>query len=384
MAKIIIGGDISPTTRDIDFFVKGDANKLFSNVLPILKKADLLIANLETPLINAQTPILKSGSVFGNKPEILAAIAEANITHLNLANNHIFDHGFDGLQATLDAIEQFGIGYSGAGLTLAQASEIKTYIISGFRIGIMSYAENEFSTASENKGGANPLCLIDFHEKIDKIKSNVDFLILLYHGGREHFMYPTPNQKKICNHFVNQGVNLVVCQHSHIGGVFEKISETGYIIYGQGNFLFDPYPLKKHWLYKGYLIEIDLIKKSNFSVKFTPYQHLSYSNKGVGIRLMSDKESVLYLNNVISESTKLAETPDYLNELWTKHCTENKDLYLSILNGHGKLMRKIHQYLKLGRFMYRGNSKQTLLNAIRCETHREIVLEILDENSNKQ
>ena len=60
MVKLIIGGDICATKRDENTF-KGDEIKLFSDVLPVIKSADLAIANLETPLINSRTPIKKSG-----------------------------------------------------------------------------------------------------------------------------------------------------------------------------------------------------------------------------------------------------------------------------------------------------------------------------------
>ena len=59
MVKLIIGGDICATKRDENTFLEGDEIKLFSDVLPVIKSADLAIANLETHTINSRTPIKK-------------------------------------------------------------------------------------------------------------------------------------------------------------------------------------------------------------------------------------------------------------------------------------------------------------------------------------
>ena len=96
MVKMIIGGDICATKRDESSFLEGDALRLFSDILPVIKAADLAIANLETPLINSPSPIKKSGAVFGNSPNILNAIKKSGINFLNLANNHILDHDIKG------------------------------------------------------------------------------------------------------------------------------------------------------------------------------------------------------------------------------------------------------------------------------------------------
>ena len=47
MVKLIIGGDICATKRDENTFLEGDEIKLFSDVLPVIKSADLAIAILK-------------------------------------------------------------------------------------------------------------------------------------------------------------------------------------------------------------------------------------------------------------------------------------------------------------------------------------------------
>ena len=160
MVKIIIGGDICPTKRDEDTFTKGHPSQLFSDILPNIQSSDLAIANLETCLINSPSPIKKSGAVFGNSPEILNAVKSSGINFLNLANNHILDHGESGLKCTIEALKNHDFKYVGAGKSIDEASEPFTIQIKGKTISILSYAEHEFSIASNVKSGANPTSVI--------------------------------------------------------------------------------------------------------------------------------------------------------------------------------------------------------------------------------
>lgn len=70
------------------------------------------------------------------------------------------------------------------------------------------------------------------------MKKQCDIAIVLYHGGKEHYRYPSPNLQRICRKIVDKGADLVICQHSHCIGCEEKWN-SGVIVYGQGNFLFD-------------------------------------------------------------------------------------------------------------------------------------------------
>ena len=111
--RILIGGDIKPTERDLSFFIDGDGHKIFGDLMAEFKNSDFTIANLETPIIDNQTPIQKTGAVFGSPKEILNAIKNLNITFLNLANNHILDHGVEGLNTTINALKDYKINDNG-------------------------------------------------------------------------------------------------------------------------------------------------------------------------------------------------------------------------------------------------------------------------------
>ena len=155
-----------------------------------------------------------------------------------MANNHILDHDEQGLLSTLDRLSENKLGYVGAGRDLQEAE--KPFIIEkeGVKVGVYACAENEFSIATGNQAGANPFDPLESLDHIVRLKSECDFVIVLHHGGKEHYRYPSPGLRKVCRKMAEKGADLIVCQHSHCIGAFEKYSDS-MIVYGQGNFLFD-------------------------------------------------------------------------------------------------------------------------------------------------
>src|SRR5687768_12884401 len=125
MATVVIGGDICPIGANADIFKNGDAESLFHDLLEVFKAAGLVIANLECPLIDKPTPISKTGPIFGEDSASINGIRAAGIDMLCLANNHILDHGSQGLENTLAVCANAGIATVGAGANLASARQIR-------------------------------------------------------------------------------------------------------------------------------------------------------------------------------------------------------------------------------------------------------------------
>src|SRR5258707_7679292 len=197
MPTVLIGADICPIEGNRTYFEKGDANALFNDLLDEFQRADLVIANLECPLVEGKTPLFKTGPVFGESPGCANAIQKAGIGVLCLANNHILDHGAPGLRSTLDACSRNGIVTVGAGENLAAARRLLIREVGGVRVGILAVAECEFSIATTKSPGANPLDMIDFVRNVTSHRDEVDYLIVLVHGADE-FLVPTPRIQNSC------------------------------------------------------------------------------------------------------------------------------------------------------------------------------------------
>ena len=72
---------------------------------------------------------------------------------------------------------------------------------------------------------------------IARLKRDHDFFIVLYHGGRENFPYPTPSLWKRFHRMADCGADFVTAQHTHCIGC-EEIYNGSHLLYGQGNFFF--------------------------------------------------------------------------------------------------------------------------------------------------
>ncbi|MFP3488456.1 CapA family protein, partial [Staphylococcus sp. SIMBA_130] len=132
------------------------------------------------------------------------------------------DQGIRGLNSTTSILDSHNIPYVGVGGNIVEAS--KPFIINhdNMKIGIYTCAEHEFSIAEEDIPGANPFDPLESFDHIIKLKSESDYVIVLYHGGKEHYRYPSPYLQKICRKFVEKGADIVICQHSHAVGCFEE------------------------------------------------------------------------------------------------------------------------------------------------------------------
>lgn len=97
----------------------------FSELAPFIMQGDARFFNLETTLNHV-------GEVCGNQfsggtyirmdPEVLEDIKPFGFNMTSFNNNHVLDFSYDGLELTLQAVEDSGLVHSGVGRNLAEAS----------------------------------------------------------------------------------------------------------------------------------------------------------------------------------------------------------------------------------------------------------------------
>lgn len=173
---------------------------IWGNLVPILQKTTLNIANLETALTLHDQPVPKVFN-FKSDPKNVAALQQANIKIVNLANNHTLDFDVPGLEETLKTLHAAGIKTVGAGTTLAQAREPVIVSYHGISLGIISFTDNEPTwLATDIKPGTNYAALDAIDSVIEQIKQlrpNVDILIVSTHWGGNWPSEPTPEMQKL-------------------------------------------------------------------------------------------------------------------------------------------------------------------------------------------
>jgi poly-gamma-glutamate synthesis protein (capsule biosynthesis protein) len=277
------------------------------------------------------------------------------------------DHGSAGLMNTLKECDKAGILTVGSGKNLSEARKILIKKIDNIRIGILGLAEHEFSIATENSCGANPLDLIDYVRNVESQRSNFDYLIVLLHGGNEHYPLPSPRLKETCHFLVEMGADAVIVQHTHCPGCYEE-HQNAHIIYGQGNLIFDS-PSKHSTFYEGFFVKLSISDDFTSTIDIIPFFQ---SGSQVGARKMKNNDKRQFVKSLKKRSLDV-KNDAYLQAQWIQFCNKRKYEYLSNVLGHNRFLRKFNRHGLLLKAFYQRKDLLCLGNFISCESHREVL-----------
>ncbi len=371
--KVIIGGDVCPVHRNAEYFCKGDADALFNDLLKEFETADLTVANLECPLIERRTPIAKTGPVLDAPIEAIKGIAASHIRCLGLANNHVLDHGAAGLESTLRACASVGIHTFGAGKDLREAARMLVVRAGSLRIGLLGASEQEWSIATENGPGANPLDVIECVRTLKNRRADADFFIVLLHDGAEHYPYPSPRLQNMCRFLVEQGAGMVVCQHSHCAGAHESYRH-GHIVYGQGNLIADS-PGRNNGWHEGFLIRLTIAPDLSASWERVPYRQ---SEALPGARRMPPEREKAFLDG-LDERSRAIKDERFVARTWEQFCRSQRHGLMSFVLGHGRLLRRLNRNGGVVKHVHGKQRLREIRNCFVSDTNREVFLEVLDQ-----
>ncbi|MGE5329331.1 MAG: CapA family protein [Deltaproteobacteria bacterium] len=239
-ARISIVGDIL-LDRGVKKQIQSKGEKYpYSEIQDVLKKSDVVIGNLECPITQKGTPVLKDRKlIFKADVSNAAALKAAGFSILNLANNHSMDQGQEGLKNTMNNLSKAGIITVGAGLNRDNASQAKFVKVSNTTLGVLGYShfpsegyffsENEPDVAQVNE---------NIEKNVAEAKRKCDFLIVSIHWGKEFNNYPSDYQIKLAHVLIENGADMIIGHHPHVLQGVEKYKDK-FIFYSVGNFVFD-------------------------------------------------------------------------------------------------------------------------------------------------
>ena len=366
---IIIAADIVPTEFNVKQFAQGMVKDIVDEkIMAVLNRADYRICNLETPLSDETKPIEKYGPNLIAPTSCVNGLKEIGINLITLANNHIMDQNTDGLISTIQALKNKNISFVGAGKNIHEASKPFYFSVADVKYGVYACTEHEFSIADENHYGANPFEPLDSPDHVKKMKSACDYAIVLYHGGKEQYRFPSPYLQKVCRKLVEEGADLVICQHSHCIGCEEKY-QGGTIVYGQGNFIFNMQN-NEYWN-TGMLVGI----RDDGSIEYYPIEL-----EGNRVCCATGDRARQIMNDFRERSEEIKD-PCKVEERYNAFADESIENYLLNISG---IRRKIafrvaqkagfHRFQKNRAKKYKDQAGIIIRNYIECEAHRELLL----------
>jgi len=368
--NILIAADLVPTKSNENLFFEGNITELLGKDLEkIWNDASFRIFNLETPICSKKAPIKKVGPNLIANPNNINGIKNLNPSVVCLANNHIMDQGIQGVESTINLLNEYNLKFVGVGKNIQEAKKEYTINYNDKKIAIYALCETEFSGATDDIPGANLYNEFTIFEDIEKIKENNDYVIVLYHGGKEFYRYPSPKLQNVCRKIIDSGADLLVCQHSHCIGCYEEYKERT-IVYGQGNFIFDG-KNDEYWN-TSLIIDFNI---ENMKIKYIP---IVKENNTIRLAIKEEKEEILNLFKSRSENIK---KDDFIKNEYKKFSNEYFDHYIQKCHGDNIVFRILNKICmhKLTRKMYSKQSLLNLLNVIECEAHRELFIEGLKQ-----
>lgn len=355
--KILIAGDVVPSN---DQFCE-------ATFLDYWLSSDFRVVNLEAPIITQDlllNKLPKYGPHLHCIEEDLTWFESLKPNLVNIGNNHILDYGPSGLSHTVSLLEERGIHTIGTGDDNRSANN-EYVIVNGFKVCFYSCSDYEFSIASSSSPGANAYDFFRTNKDITKLKNENDYVIVLYHGGKEMYPYPSPELRLICHKMSEAGADIVLCQHSHCLGAYENFNES-VILYGQGNFMFKGVQ-NPSWMY-GVILELEVNEKS------IKHRFVFYTQTGLTINLLEG-------NSVIEKefqkrSMKVIDS-SFLSENFKQYSNHILYNYIYSILGWSKLIIKIDCLVFKSFFVkkYINKNRYKLTNYLQCLAHRECILQ---------
>ncbi len=369
MSKILIAGDCVPTKTNQKLFIDGNIKGLFGEeIINLFKESELSMINLEVSLTKNSTPALKRGQINTADPECCSALNLLGVDLCLLANNHVIDNGREGLESTISTLNKYNINYIGAGLNSYDSLRTFKTTINNKTIKIINISDNEFNDIREYGYGVHVYDPLETFDYIECCKKDADYLIIVFHGGIEHYRYPTPKLQKICRKMVDKGADLVTCQHSHCVGTYEEYKGKK-IFYGQGNFIFDEDDEDMHKT--AILLEIDV--NNNFEINIIPVL-----KKQECVRIADSINAKEILSSIEIRKLEI-QNSNKLEELFNKLCLDKKKEYYNVLLCYNKTL-KILNKLSIGylyKCMFNQFNCMRIQNVMESNALYEVMLGVL-------
>lgn len=209
-----------------------------------LTGADFLVVNNEFPYTDGGTPTPGKTFTFRCPPETASWIGEMGTDIAALANNHIYDYGWEGAMDTFDTLDEEEIPYIGAGRDLADAEQTAYCIANGVTVAILNATEIERYENPDTKGAGEDSpgvfrCLDDSRlcEKISEAKEKADLCIVFVHWGTEKMPSADWSQMSKAQDLADAGADLIVGAHPHVLQNIEYVDGVP-VFYSLGNYFF--------------------------------------------------------------------------------------------------------------------------------------------------
>lgn len=297
----------------------------FDQLKPYLS-GDLVIGNQEVPIAGDDLGI--SGVAFSfNAPDVIASqLADEGFDVLTMANNHVYDRGYEGVCQTIENLEENQIIPVGIYADEESADTICVIEKNGIRIALLAYTydtnipfEEEYPYVTKTFLNASGE-FDEAHQRmlkadVEAAQEQADAVIVAMHWGTEFTFALNQAQQDAAAYLNDLGVDLIIGNHPHCLQTMDRlVNQEGketIVFYSLGNLvsaaaMVDRASVDFANLYEmGAIVNLDIV--------------LDGETRKIRIENM---EMIPYINHfdINYEHFQLIPFKDYTEELAQVHC----------------------------------------------------------------
>lgn len=237
--RVLLVGDLM-TGRGVAATIGTDPDAVFADVRHLLNAADIVGANLESPL-TALAHVSANENMLEADPATAVDLARAGFDLMSVPNNHSTDAGPEGLIDTIAAVTAAGMVTVGGGADKAAAAEPTVVPIGELAVGFLAFDATGIGLAAANEPGVATWDDIESTAAIQDLRSQVDVLVVSIHGGTEYLRVSDPGMADLAATLGTLGVDVVWGHGAHVVQPVQLLdgSRPTVAATSLGNFLFD-------------------------------------------------------------------------------------------------------------------------------------------------
>lgn len=263
------------------------------NFIPMLKKIKPISSRYDLAYYNQETILGGADLGYSNYPQFNSpdavgdAFVDAGFNLVSLATNHTMDKGEAGVVHSVNYwSSQDGIVWDGQRTSQEERDKVRIYECNGIKYAFFSYTT--WTNGLETPSGKEYLNNVYSPEKaksdIEKVRDQVDVVIVAMHWGTEYSMEVSSQQEEISQYLSSLGVDLIVGSHPHVVEPVEYINDgKTFVIYSLGNFISDQVGIER---LTGLMMEVTINKvvtKDDVQVTIdNPRAELIYTKSNFG------------------------------------------------------------------------------------------------------
>ncbi len=237
---------------------------LWREAIPYFREADIAYANLEGPVADgvkcngsdsgsdravlgqdcrkSRNSVYTSYPRFNYHSSLVDDLLDSGIGIVSTANNHSLDRFSTGANATIEALDDGGLPFTG---TRENANSNRPWHkitrVKGKKIAWLSCTYGTNGIADKQNQVLGCFSGNTVANLIARLKNSVDAVIVTPHWGNEYQPNPSSQQKRFAKAWLDAGATAIIGAHPHVVQPWEKyVTRDGretVIVYSLGNFV---------------------------------------------------------------------------------------------------------------------------------------------------